>query len=66
MKKPMPEINMIFQCSLEIPALSISEKSVCLVSIDVGNGVPSPLVRCPRALHSRELRVKTRESRMSN
>ena len=26
---------MIFQCSLDIPALSISEKSVCLVSIDV-------------------------------
>jgi hypothetical protein len=38
----MPEINMIFQCSLEIPALSISEKSVCLVSIDVGMAFPRP------------------------
>jgi hypothetical protein len=31
----MPEMNMIFQCSLEIPALSISEKSAFPVSIDV-------------------------------
>ena len=38
MKKPMPEINMIFQCSLEMPALSISEKSLRLVSIDVVMG----------------------------
>jgi hypothetical protein len=40
----MPEISMIFQCSLEIPALSIAEKSVCLVSIDVAINVTSPSV----------------------
>jgi hypothetical protein len=34
-KKPMPEINMIFQCSLEMPALSISEKSCCWLLSDV-------------------------------
>ena len=38
-KKPMPEINIIFQCSLDIFALPISKESDCLVSIAIAMAI---------------------------
>src|ERR1017187_4703118 len=48
----MPEMSMIFQCSLEIPALSISAKSFRLVPIDVSMTFTSDLSVMPACVNA--------------